>query len=97
MTGRPILRPSYGADPSSPVIHLERAGDRFTIRVRPCPDDMPSLQDFSGYIEARTQARHLRFAHGWRLCDDVDNRTRQRAIEAEEARVEAKRNGLANG
>ena len=78
---------------SAPIIHLSRTGDRFFVAVRPCPDDQPSLQDFPCYISARTMARQLRFTNGWQLQDEVDAATRRRAEQAEERRLEAKRNG----
>jgi hypothetical protein len=75
---------------------LTGAGDRFFVAVRPCPDDQQSLAEFVGYIEARTHARLLRFEHSWQLVDEVDAATRRRAEEAEERRLEAKRNGTAS-
>jgi len=91
---RPILH--IAADgPGVPKVYLTNHGHRFFVRVRPCPDDHPSLAEFGSYIEARTRARHLRFSNSWPLVDEVDATTRRRAEEAENLRLEAKRNGTA--
>ncbi len=93
MSARLILRPDYGTDPNAPKVHLTGSGQRFTIAVRPCPDDVPSLLEFGDYIEARTRARALRWEHGWKISDEVDAATRRQAEAAEAERVEAKRRG----
>ena len=79
------------------TIHLTGNGDRFEVALRPCPEDLPSLELFSGYIAARTRARLLRMEHGWKILDGVDALTRRRAEEAEAARIEAKQWGAASG
>lgn len=75
------------------VIQLAGRCDSFTVAVRPCPNDQPSLERFGHYITARTHARTLRRENGWKISDEVDAGTKRKAEEAEERRVEAKRRG----
>ena len=74
-----------------PQVLLAEAEDGgFAVIV--CPtQDIGHDQVFATYIGARTHARRLRFAFGWKLVDRVDAKTRRAAEEAEERRVEARR------
>jgi len=83
------------APPRQPDILLAEAEGEpgFCVTVAP-PDGPGHDQCFAGYIEARTYARRLRFANGWKLVDRVNARTRKAAEEAEDRRVEARRGRL---
>jgi hypothetical protein len=92
MSGRTVL--TIGTpDPNALKVHLTGKGDKFFVAVRPCPDDQPSMTNFTSYIEARTHARFLRFSRSWKLVDEVDAATIRKAEEVEAARIEAKRWG----
>jgi len=84
------------APPRQPDILLAEADGEpgFCVTVVPPPAGPGHDQCFVTYIEARTYARRLRFANGWRLVDRVDARTRKAAEEAEDRRVEARRGRL---
>jgi hypothetical protein len=74
-----------------PTIVLRACVDRFSVAIRPCPDDRPSPSDFPDYIAARTFARSVRWESGWPITDEVPAAVRKAAEEAEERRIEAKR------
>jgi hypothetical protein len=84
------------APPRQPDILLAESEDGygFAVTVVPPPTGPGHDRDFSGYIDARTYARGLRWANGWKLVDRVDARTRKAAEETERLRVEARRSGL---
>ncbi|HXH53541.1 MAG TPA: hypothetical protein VNH53_08965 [Sphingomicrobium sp.] len=87
------------APPPQPQVLLAEAeeGDGFAVTVCPPPAGPGHDRCFPDYIAARTYARRLRWANGWALVDRVDPRTKRKAEEAEQRRVEAKRMGLRYG
>jgi hypothetical protein len=74
-----------------PTITVGGDGAQFFVSVRPCPGDLPTLEQFSDYITARTAARQLRWEHGWALVDEVPAPIRKAAEAAEERRLQARR------
>jgi hypothetical protein len=74
-----------------PKITLRGDGAQFFLSVRPCPGDLPTLEQFGDYITARTAGRQLGWEHGWSLVDEVPAPIRKAAEAAEERRLEAKR------
>jgi hypothetical protein len=81
------------APPPQPSVLLAEndEGDGFCVTVCPPPAGPGHDQCFPEYITARTYARRIRFANGWRLVDRVDSRVRAKAEEAERLKLEAKR------
>lgn len=79
----------------NPQVLLAEAedGPGFSVIVCP-PTDIGHDAEFPDYIAARTYARWLRWAHGWKLIDRVDLKTRKAAEQVELLRVETRRSKL---
>ena len=53
-----------------PLIRVELVGAIWTVSVRPCPPDIPSMKSFKSEADAAEFAADLSREYGWRIRPD---------------------------